>query len=77
MVFWGQHGLGLGRFLLINGLGCVLAATGFALLGYGVGHGTVLLAGEVKRVEQALLVGVVVGGLLVWGISRWVKRLGR
>jgi membrane protein DedA with SNARE-associated domain len=78
MVFWGQHGLAFGRFLLTDAIGCLLAASGFALLGYGVGHGTAALAGEVKRVEQGLLVGVIIGGLLVWGISRAVRRrLGR
>ncbi len=74
MVFWGQYGLGLGRFLLIDGLGCICAATGFALLGYLVGHGTSALTGEVKRVEQWLLGAVLVGGLLVWGITRIVRK---
>jgi membrane protein DedA with SNARE-associated domain len=74
MIFWGQHGLALGRFLLVDAIGCATAATAFALLGFGVGHGAQALAGELKRVEEGLLVGVIVGGLLLWGISRGVRR---
>lgn len=78
MVFWGQHGLSLGRFIAIDAVGCALAASGFALLGYGVGHGTTALVGRVKHIEQGLLAGAIIGGLLVWGISRGVRRrLGR
>jgi membrane protein DedA with SNARE-associated domain len=74
MLFWGQVGLAPVRFVLIDGLGCALAATGFALLGYLVGHGTSVLTGEVKRVEHWLLGAVVVGGLIVWGITRLTRR---
>jgi membrane protein DedA with SNARE-associated domain len=76
MVFWGQHGLRLGRFLMIDALGCALVAAGFALLGYGLGHGTTALTGEVKRVEQGILVGLVLGGVVLWLITRSLKRLG-
>lgn len=74
MVFWGQQGLSLGRFLLHDALGCLIASTGFALLGYLLGHGTSALTGEVKAFERYLLVGVIVGALLVWGITRLVRR---
>jgi membrane protein DedA with SNARE-associated domain len=74
MVFWGQHELPLGRFLLVDALGCGLAAIGFALVGYGLGQGTTALTGEVKRVEGYLLIALVAGGLLVWGITGLIRR---
>jgi len=74
MLYWGQAGLAPLRFVLIDGLGCALAATGFSLLGYLVGHGTTALTGEVKRVEQWLLGAVVVGGVIVWGVTRLLRR---
>jgi membrane protein DedA with SNARE-associated domain len=74
MIFWGQHGLRVGRFLVIDAFGCALAATGFALLGYGLGHGTTALTGEVRRVEQTLLIGLVLGGLVVWLLTRYLRR---
>lgn len=70
MVFWGQHGLPIARFTVIDAVGCLLSATGFGLLGYGVGHGVGGLIGEVRRVEIWLLLGVIAAGLIVWGISR-------
>lgn len=74
MVFWGQHGLSLGRFLAYDALGCSIAATGFALLGFLVGHGTTALTGEVKQLERYLLAGVVLGGGLIWLLSRLIRR---
>ncbi|HWA59475.1 MAG TPA: DedA family protein [Gemmatimonadales bacterium] len=74
MVFWGQHGLPVLRFIAYDALGCLLAAGGFALLGYLVGHGTTALTGEVKRIERYLLAGIVAGAVLVWVIARLVRR---
>jgi membrane protein DedA with SNARE-associated domain len=74
MLFWGQHGLSLVRFLSYDALGCGIAAAGFALLGYLVGHGTSALTGQVKQVERYLLAGVLAGGVLVWAVSRLVRR---
>lgn len=74
MVFWGQHGLSLARFIPYDALGCAIATTGFALIGYLLGHGTTALTGEVKAFERYLLVGVVLGALLVWGITCLVRR---
>lgn len=74
MLYWGQAGLAPLRFVLIDGLGCALAAVGFALLGYLVGHGTSALTGQVKRVEQWLLAAVVIGSLIVWGVTRLMRR---
>jgi membrane protein DedA with SNARE-associated domain len=74
MLYWGQAGLAPLRFVLVDGLGCALAAMGFGLLGYLVGHGTSALTGEVKRVEQWLLGALVVGGVIVWGVTRLMRR---
>lgn len=74
MLLWGHLRLAPVRFLLIDGLGCVLAATAFALLGSGVGESAEALTGTVKRVEHWLLVAVVVGAALVWGINRLARR---
>lgn len=74
MLFWGQQGLSLPRFLSYDALGCAFAAAGFALLGYLVGHGTTVLTGEVKRFERYLLAGVLAGAVLVWAVSRLARR---
>lgn len=74
MLFWGQYGLPLRQFIPIDALGCLLACTGFALAGYLLGHGTSQITGEVKHLERYLLVAVVVGGLVVWLVTRLVRR---
>ncbi len=74
MLFWGQHGLPLPRFLSYDAAGCLLGSTGFALLGYLLGHGTTALAGEVKALERYLLVALVAGAFIVWLITRLVRR---
>jgi len=74
MLFWGQLHLPWGRFLLIDGLGCMLAAAGFVAIGYAVGQGTAALTGEVRRIEHWLLVAVLVGGLIVLGISKLARK---
>ncbi len=74
MLFWGQHGLDLRRFLLIDALGCALAASGFAALGYLAGRGTGVVVGEVNRVEHWLLGGVVLAVLVAWAVSRLARR---
>lgn len=74
MLFWGQLRLDTIRFLLIDGLGCFLAATGFTLLGYLVGTSTEALTGQVKRIEHWLLFAVLAGGAIVWVVTRLVRR---
>lgn len=73
MLFWGQQGLPAGRFLLLDGLGCLLGAAGFTVIGYGVGQGTEALVGEVRQLEYLLLLAVVGGAVLVWAIG-WLTR---
>ncbi len=74
MLFWGQFRLNTFRFLLIDGLGCAIAATGFALLGYAVGSSAEVLIGRIKRIELWLLLAVVVGGVIVYIVTRLVRR---
>jgi len=73
MLFWGQYGLPVGRFILIDALGCFLAAVVFASAGYLLGHGTTSITGQVKRLERLLLIGVLLGGVVVAGVSRLVR----
>ncbi len=73
MVFWGQYGLPLRRFIPIDALGCVIACTGFAFAGYLLGHGTASITGEVKRLERLLLVAILLAGGVVAVVSRLVR----
>ncbi|HXI20836.1 MAG TPA: VTT domain-containing protein [Gemmatimonadales bacterium] len=73
MFFWGQRGLGFGRFLWLDTLGCLVASTGFVLIGYGVGQGTTALVGQFRRLEHWLALAVVVGIVIVWGLGRLVR----
>jgi membrane protein DedA with SNARE-associated domain len=74
MLFWGQLALRWDRFLLVDGLGCLLASAGFVTAGFVLGQGAEALTGEVKRVEHWLLGAVLMGAVLVWVISRLVRR---
>jgi membrane protein DedA with SNARE-associated domain len=73
MLFWGQMRLPTLRFLLLDALGCALAATAFTLLGHAVGQSTEALVGAVRRIEHWLLVAVLAGCVLVWGVTRLVR----
>jgi membrane protein DedA with SNARE-associated domain len=73
MVFWGLHGLKLGRFLLIDALGCVIGSLVFVGLGYLVSGSATVLLGKVKRVELWLLGVLLVGAVIVFLIHRTAK----
>ena len=73
MVFWGLHGLSLPRFLLIDGLGCVLGSLVFTSLGYLVSGSATALMGHVKRFELWLLGAFLVGVVIVVIIDRTAK----
>lgn len=73
MIFWGLHGLPLGRFLFIDAVGCVLGSLVFTGLGYVVSGSAVALLGHVKRVELWLLGAVIVAVLIVFAIDRTAK----
>jgi membrane protein DedA with SNARE-associated domain len=73
MVFWGLHGLQVGRFLLIDLIGCFLGATVFTGLGYLVSGSAVALLGKVKRVQLWILGVLLVGAVIVFLIDRTAK----
>ena len=73
MLFWGLHGLPLGRFLLIDAIGCGLGALVFSGLGYLVSGSATVLLGRVKRVELWLLGVLLVGAAIVFIIHRTAR----
>jgi membrane protein DedA with SNARE-associated domain len=73
MLFWGLHGLRLGRFLFIDTIGCTLGAAVFTGLGYLVSGSAVALLGRVKRVELWLLGVLAVAAVIVFFIDRTAK----
>jgi membrane protein DedA with SNARE-associated domain len=73
MLFWGLHGLRLGRFLLIDAIGCVLGSVVFTGLGYLVSGSATVLLGKVKRVELWVLGVLLVGAAIVFIIHRTAR----
>jgi membrane protein DedA with SNARE-associated domain len=73
MLFWGLHGLPLGRFLLIDAIGCGLGALVFSGLGYLVSGSATVLLGRVKRIELWLLGVLLVGAAIVFIIHRTAR----
>jgi membrane protein DedA with SNARE-associated domain len=73
MLFWGLHGLRLGRFLLIDAIGCTLGALVFTGLGYVVSGSAAALLGKAKRVELWLLGVLIVAAVIVFFIDRTAK----
>jgi membrane protein DedA with SNARE-associated domain len=73
MVFWGLHGLPLVRFVLVDGVGCVLGSFVFAGLGYLVSGSAMVLLGRVRRVQLWLL-GVLAVGVVLVVIINWAAK---
>jgi membrane protein DedA with SNARE-associated domain len=73
MVFWGLHGLSVPKFLLIDGLGCVLGSLVFTGLGYLVSGSASVLLGKVHRVQLWLLGALAIGVIIVYLIDRAAK----
>lgn len=73
MIFWGLHGLGFRRFLLIDAVGCVLGSLVFTTLGYLLSESATALMGHVKRVELWLLGAAIVGAVIVFIIDKTAK----
>lgn len=74
MVFWGSHHMRYLRFMGVDLLGCFIACTLFAGLGYALSDSAQVLMGTVKRVELWLLGMVVVAAILVYVVTRLTKR---
>ena len=74
MVFWGLHGMRAAKFIVVDGVGCVLGALVFTGLGYLVSGSATILLGRVRRVQLWLLGGLAVGVLLVLVINWTAKR---
>lgn len=63
------------RFLILNTCGAAVWAVAFGGAGYVFGAGIETLLGNIQRYEQLLLVFLVVGAIVVWGIQRWRERV--
>lgn len=74
MFFWGQHGLSLLRFLLVDAAAALTAAIIFGVAGYVVGQGAFALLGHIKRLEHWLLVILVLGIGVTFVIHRLTRR---
>ena len=73
MVFWGLHGLSLLRFMLVDGVGCLLGSFVFSGLGYLVSGSAMVLLGRVRRVQLWLL-GVLAVGVVLVVIINWAAK---
>lgn len=73
MVFWGLHGMSLPRFLLVDGIGCVLGTLVFTALGYAVSGSATVLLGRARRLQLWLLGAVMVGAMLVF-VIHWAAK---
>jgi membrane protein DedA with SNARE-associated domain len=74
MFFWGQRGLPLHRFLLVDALSCLIGATTFGMLGYLVGQGARVMLGHVRQLEHWLLVILLLGIVVTFIVHRLTRR---
>ncbi len=63
------------KFSLFNFLGSVVWGTFFAVGGYAFGNALERFIGHVKRAEKFIIIGVIVGALLVSGITFLHRRV--
>jgi len=73
MLFWGVHGLPFPRFAVLDAIGCGLAVTTLATLGFVLSGSIETLLGRVRRVEVWLGVAL----LLSVGAVALMKRAAR
>ena len=64
----GASGVPLARFIVLNTIGAALWATMMTCAGYYFGAALALVLVDVKRVEEAVLIGLLVAGTAFW---RW------
>jgi membrane protein DedA with SNARE-associated domain len=77
IVFWSVHGLGWGRFIVLDAIGCVLWAFVFGGVGYLVSNSATVVIGHVKAVERRLFLGLVVAAAVVVVLREISKRWAR
>lgn len=65
-VLLGSSGIAVWRFALLNLLGAALWAALITAAGYAFGEAIASLLADLKSVEEALLVSIVVAGLAYW-----------
>lgn len=66
----GASGVGLARFALLNMLGAALWASAVGGAGYYFGAALAAVLADLKRFEQAVLIGMLAAGALFW-LWRW------
>lgn len=62
------------RFMLFNALGAAIWAVSIGGAGYLFGNALTLFFHDFKRIEEALLVAMLLLGFVVWGIRRYQFR---
>ena len=66
MFFWGMRRLAVGRFLLLDGLNCVIWSVAFGGLGYLFGSSLEGWLGRIGFIETRLLIGLLVFMALIY-----------
>ncbi len=71
---FGMSTVQAGRFMLFNALGAAIWAIGIGGAGYLFGQAMELWLHDLKRIEEALLFAILLGGLVFWSWRGWVFR---
>lgn len=59
------------RFMLFNALGAAIWAAGIGSAGYFFGNALTLFFHDFKKVEQTLLIAILLAGLIIWVVRRY------
>jgi membrane protein DedA with SNARE-associated domain len=70
----GMSAIPAARFALVNLLGAVLWAFVIVGAGYLFGHAVELLLGDIRRIEEWLLGGIVLVAVVFWAVRRLRRR---
>lgn len=70
----GMSGVSPWRFLFFDAIGVALWATAVGFLGYTFGHAVEVLLDDIEEVEQWIIAGIIVIGLIAWAVRRWRMR---
>lgn len=66
----GMSGVAPWKFALFDALGVLLWAVAIGLVGYTFGSAVDAVLGDIQDIETYLLAGIVIIGLLAWGVRR-------